>query len=169
LILTTPVRAPRPRYSDGKGLGKKEDGIKTFIRVSKKSGMNGVGARAGGGCDPWWERAFDAAAAGRALPKGVPVLRTRLAAPEFSSARDDGSEDDAVAVPAATSQSMFDACGHLRGKSFEMPGKLSRVSAQESSFARSRVDRAPGDGEPKRKRRRSAAAPAAEGESSPTE
>eukprot|EP00727_Mastigamoeba_balamuthi_P001782 m51a1_g11600 hypothetical protein (252) ;mRNA; r:127910-128791 len=123
-------------WSEGKGLGKNEDGIKTYLRVNKKADNAGVGRHQGGSFVPWWERAFNAAAAGTAPPACVPVLRMGDTGPGFkarpSSREIREEEEDDGEVPGVTTAEMFEACGNRTGKKADMSGKLSRIEAQEA-------------------------------------
>eukprot|EP01119_Soliformovum_irregulare_P019711 TRINITY_DN6304_c0_g1_i2.p2 TRINITY_DN6304_c0_g1~~TRINITY_DN6304_c0_g1_i2.p2 ORF type:complete len:187 (-),score=45.02 TRINITY_DN6304_c0_g1_i2:17-577(-) len=47
-------------WSQGKGLGKREDGTKDFIRVSEKRDQKGIGANPALE-DNWWEHLYDGA------------------------------------------------------------------------------------------------------------
>lgn len=135
-------------WSEGKGLGAKEDGMAEAIKVKQKKDQTGVGANSSGQWrDKWWEEAY---AQSVSTINGAQVEIKKLNSDSSSSDDSDDSSDSGVDVSSVTKQLLHadgtkssataaeaklatqlakDPWGRFGGRQ----GKMARIRAQEEA------------------------------------
>jgi Pin2-interacting protein X1 len=133
-------------WTEGQGLGKDGDGIKTHIKIKKREDATGLGAEKidepAMGADNWWHDAFSSSAkifkhAGSSEKEKKKKEKKEKKTAKKKKLINGGNEDDELDNAAPTYEELFAATGGARlgmRARADQTGKLKRTEVADSIF-----------------------------------